>query len=458
MTDRPNVLFVILDSARRDRVSLYGHDRPTTPTLESLAGESTVFDNAYTPTPWTLPSHCSMFTGEFPSEHGVTNGFADRRPALPEATETLAERLSDRGYRTAGFSNNPWVGTLSGLHRGFEEFVEWDLEITSESDAGIHDRRDRLYSRFHTLLAQAARQPVFLLKRPFFTANLAGRAGEWVRATADDPRPSFTFVNLMEAHSPYFPPDEAFEALDLPTPGPIEPRLLNTRLLAYVLGKTSLDGDDRRRVLEYYDACLRYQDGKLAELLDAYRREGLFEDTLVVICADHGKTLGEFPRDGEPSHYLRDLNTNVPLVVKEPGQREGDRVGDPVELRELFGLMAEPGASVDSLAREHALTEDHIPHTGTTAEEVTRWRVISGRDHRLARSESGEQYLFRRGASTVDERVIPAPDETEPAVLAELSDALDARLAGLSETDDRGDADEEIAGATQAQLRDLGYL
>ncbi|MFC6784598.1 sulfatase [Halobaculum halobium] len=458
MADRPDVLFVILDSARRDRVSLYGHDRPTTPTLDALAEEATTFENAYTPTPWTLPSHCSMFTGKFPSEHGVTNGFADRRPALPASTETLAERLSERGYRTAGFSNNPWVGKLSGLDRGFEEFVEWDLEIGRESGAGIHSRRDRAYSRAHSLLAQAARQPVFLLKRPFFTDSLVTRAREWVETTADDPQPTFTFLNVMEAHSPYFPPDEAFEELGLTTPGPIEPRLLNTRLLAYVLGKADLAGDDRDRVLEYYDAALRYQDAKLAELLDTYRDLGLLEDTLVVICADHGKTLGDFPRDGEPSHYLRDLNTNVPMVVRTPGQRGGERVDDPVELRDLFGLIAEPGADVSSLAREHALTEDHIPHTGTTKEEVDRWRVISGRDHRLARSEDGEQYLFRRGESTVDERTIPSPERTEPAVLSALSEALDDRLADLTETDDHGDTDEAIGGSTEAQLRDLGYL
>lgn len=155
----PDVLFLVLDSARRDRVSAYGHDRPTTPTLDTLTNEATVFEHAYVPAPWTLPSHCSMFTGLYPSEHGVTSAYTDQGFGLPSGVSTLAEQLTERGYHTAGFSNNPWVGQLSGLDRGFEEFVEWDLEI-SRSANPIHGRRGRLYSGLHTALGHASRQPL----------------------------------------------------------------------------------------------------------------------------------------------------------------------------------------------------------------------------------------------------------------------------------------------------------
>ena len=83
-----------------------------------------MFEQVYPPAPRTLPSHSSMFIGVTPSEHGVTNRFFDRTPRLPDGVSTPAERLSKRGYRTAGFSNNPWVGQLTGLDRRFEEFVE----------------------------------------------------------------------------------------------------------------------------------------------------------------------------------------------------------------------------------------------------------------------------------------------------------------------------------------------
>jgi len=461
MTARPDILFLILDSARKDRVSLYGHDRETTPALDALGRDATVYENAYTPTPWTLPSHCSMFTGKFPSEHGVTNGFSDRRPSLPESESTLAERLTDAGYRTAGFSNNPWVGSLSGLDRGFDEYVEWDLEIGRTDDSGITSTVDHLYSRFHTLLGQAARQPVFLLKRPFFTNNLIRRGKRWVRETTDDDAPTFTFLNLMEAHSPYFPPNRAFDVLDLDAPGPLEPRTLNTRLLAYVLGKTDLSGENRERIMEYYDAALRYEDEKVRELLETYREVGLFDDTLVIVCSDHGKTLGEFPRDSEPSHYVRAHNTNVPLVVKWPGQTRGEWVDDPVELVDLFDLVVDAAsgdAATPDLGRDRAMTEDFVPHTGSRSTEVTRWRVISEEEYRYARTENGEEYLLAHGDSTTDEIVVTAESGEAVAAARRLSDALDRRVPDPGDTTKRETGEGKISGTTESQLQDLGYL
>jgi choline-sulfatase len=459
MTERPDVLFLVLDSARKDRLSLYDHDRETTPYLERLAETATVYENAHVPAPWTLPSHCSMFTGKYPSEHGVTNGFADRRPVLPADETTLPERLSEAGYRTAGFSNNPWVGQLSGLDRGFDEYVEWDLEIGRTSGADIHDRRERLYSRAHSALGQAARQPVFALKRRFFTDSLVSRARRWVARGGTTP--TFTFLNLMEAHSPYFPPRDAFEELGLSRPGPVEPRLLNTRLLTYVMGKTDLDGSDRRRVMEYYDASVRYEDGKVEELLEPYRERGDFDDMLLVVCSDHGKTLGDYPRDGDPPHYIRDINTNVPLLVKRPGQTSGRRVEDPVELTDLFGLVSSAvgGDASTSMQREHALTEDFVPHTGTEQSETTRWRVLSTPDHKYARSDAGTEYVFERHPNPVDERLLDGPEGgTDRPTTAELARALDERVSSLRTADAGESESEEIEGAVQSQLRDLGYL
>lgn len=308
MTDQPHVLFLVLDSARTDRISAYGHDRETTPNLDELTDEAVSFDNAFAPAPWTLPSHWSMFTGLYPSEHGVTNGFTDSGLPRPGGVTTVPERLSERGYGTAGFSNNPWVGQLSGLDSGFDDFVEWDLEI-SRSRAEPARRRDAVYARLHWLLGRAANQPQALIKRRFFTANLAERATKRFVETAGSGQPAFTFINLMEAHSPYYPPRRAFKQLGLSPPGPLEPRLLNSRLLAYVLGKAALPPSRRERVLEFYDASLRFQDEMVGTMIGTLRDENLFEETLLVVCSDHGKTLGEYDRGDVPPHYLRDIKS-----------------------------------------------------------------------------------------------------------------------------------------------------
>lgn len=482
--DLPPVLFVVLDSVRRDRLSLYGHGRETTPALQSFAERATVYENAVVPAAWTLPSHTSMFTGLFPSEHGVTNGFLDATGSLGTDVTPLPERLRSEGYRTAGFSNNPWVGSLSGLDEGFEEFVEWNLEIGADGGGGIHSRRDRLYSRVHSLLGHAARQPVFALKRRFFTGNLVERAARWLEPglaarndagtgahseggrSADGPQ--FTFLNLMEAHSPYFPPGNSFRELDLPAPGVLEPRLLNTKLLAYVMGRAELPARRRQRVLEYYDASLRYQDREFGTLLDAVPDETL-EEALVVVCADHGKTLGEYDRDRTPPHYVCDINTTVPLVVKYPGQREGRRVREVVELARLADLVRDGGRRpLESYTPRsgdgcrYGLVEEFVPHTGRERGEVSRWRALVGADHKLVRGEDGSEFLYERTPPGEREREVTKADVAD-CMAAALDERVDALAAGPS-SEHRGARDDtepdgaDLDSDVEAQLGDLGYL
>src|SRR5262249_30769385 len=115
----PNVVLVVLDTTRADHLSAYGYPRPTAPFLEALASESTLYETAESPAPWTLPSHASLFTGLLPSAHGATA----EHQWLREKFLTLAELLRRHGYVTAGFSNNPTVSHASNLDQGFEHFA-----------------------------------------------------------------------------------------------------------------------------------------------------------------------------------------------------------------------------------------------------------------------------------------------------------------------------------------------
>ena len=451
-----DVLFIVLDSARRDRVSAYGHDRETTPTFDALAEEATLYENAYTPAPWTLPSHSAFFTGLYPTEHGITNGFADRSIRVPSKHETVAERLKGRGYRTAGFSNNPWVGKLSGLNRGFDEYVEWDLEVSRSEDDSLHGLTGDLLSRGHTALGYAARQPLVLLKRRFFTSTLVERAQHWL--AKEDDRPTFTFMNLMEAHSPYYPPKSAFRQLGLEKPSPFESRRLNTELLAHTAGKRKLSETRRRRTLDYYDASLRYQDGELAAVLASLKRAGRYEDTLVVVAADHGKTIGEFDRNESPTHYVRDVNNKVPLLVKWPGQTEGERVEDPVDLVGLYGAMTGDVSPEEFISPDGvAMTQDSVPHTASAATDVTGWTVVATGEAKLARDDAGNEYFFA-GEGPAEE-IVPE-SEMDAGTVEKLRSAMDTRLDALVEddADEPTDEDAGLDGNVQGQLKDLGYL
>ncbi|MEM8545702.1 MAG: sulfatase-like hydrolase/transferase, partial [Cyanobacteria bacterium P01_H01_bin.119] len=128
MADRPDVLFLVLDTQRADRLSCYGYDKPTSPHLDAFAADATLFKSAIAPAQWTVPSHASMFTGRYPSEHGVLQSYS----VLPPEVPTLAQRLSQGGYYTAGFCNNPLVGVINnGLRRGFYSFLNYSGLMTS---------------------------------------------------------------------------------------------------------------------------------------------------------------------------------------------------------------------------------------------------------------------------------------------------------------------------------------
>jgi choline-sulfatase len=448
-----------LDSLRRDRVSAYGHDRETTPCLDQFGATATRYANAYTPAPWTLPTHVSLFTGMFPSEHGVTNVFPNSDSRLSGGVRTLAEKLKADGYRTAGFSNNPWVGQTSGLDRGFDDYIEWNLEIRHETVGQIHSRLDRVISRFHSIVGHAARQPAYLLKRPFFTDSLTRRATSWIESAAGG-QPWFCFMNLMEAHSPYFPRQWAFETLGLEPPGPVEPRLLNTKLLAYIAQKLELSPETVKRVLEFYDASIRYQDRKVEAVLESLRDCGVFDDTLVVICSDHGKTLGEFDRGAAPSHYLRDINTRVPLLIKAPGQTTQRVVESPVELVSTYRFILDGGdrpfRSYQPFA-DYALFEDFSPHTGRTnpPNGVTHWRGVGTTDGKFVRNRAGETVWFDDKGLDEQARPEAAADDNE-ALAALLSDRVDE--LDDSPTASETQSFESFEGDVKAQLEDLGYM
>ena len=106
MKEIPDIIFIVLDTQRADRLGCYGHETAVTPHLDHFAQESILFEQAISPAQWTIPSHASMFTGLYPTTHQVTQSSQSLGPDTPH----LAELLSRQGYETIGFCNNPLVG------------------------------------------------------------------------------------------------------------------------------------------------------------------------------------------------------------------------------------------------------------------------------------------------------------------------------------------------------------
>lgn len=452
MSETSPVILIVLDGTRVDRLSLYGHDRETSPHLDALASHAVVFENAYTPASWSLPAHTSMFSGLYPSEHGINNVFAGEPFGSPETLDTLSTELSADGYRTGGFSANPWLGQNSGLDAGFDLFVEWDLELSTLPAGWAPTPRERFYSAVHSLLGKAAQQPLALVKDDFFSARLFDTAVRWITDGAD---PSYTFINVMGSHTPYYPSKDAFAEIGLDRPSLLEPRLLNARIIRDQLRGEGTAVSNTERVREYYDSTIRSQDHRLGAFLDRLKSRSVYRDALIIVTADHGKTLGEFARNLTPSHTVRDVNVNVPLVVKFPQQRDHRCVTDPFEIVNLgeFVLADDPQPELaDSQTSEYALVEDYVPHTADEPTAVTRWRALTDGRTKYVVDDDGNEYLLE-GTGPQESLV------SDMTGLETMRNALEAKLATLDGGEPAGHEDTvELDRDVKSQLKDIGYL
>lgn len=136
----PNVILIVVDTLRADHMSCYHYERLTSPNLDQVAANGVLFENAISPSSWTLPSHASMFTGLYPNQHGA-EGFWDQ---LSADVPTIPEELERRGYETGAFSGSPFFTPRQGLGRGFNEFGDFFLF----TDACVHS--GPLYALCHS--------------------------------------------------------------------------------------------------------------------------------------------------------------------------------------------------------------------------------------------------------------------------------------------------------------------
>jgi arylsulfatase A-like enzyme len=317
----PNVLLVILDTVRASSLSVYGHERPTTPFLETLAREALRFERAISPAPWTLPSHASMFTGR--STHELS---ADWRRTLDAEYPTLAEYLRENGYATAGFvANLGYCGWESGLGRGFIRYednpVSFRQAITESSLLNtVVDHR-----WFKTLVG---RDENFMRK----SGDEVNRAFlDWLRGQPEN-RPFMAFLNYYDAHDPYQPPEPFRSRLATgASRGRMSPLHRWNDDPFNPLPADSIIRQER----EAYEGAIAYLDQKLAELVGELEHLGRLDETIVIITSDHGEEFGEHGvYDHGNSLYIEGIH--VPLLIRYPPRVDGGRVRvEPVSLTRL---------------------------------------------------------------------------------------------------------------------------
>jgi arylsulfatase A-like enzyme len=452
----PDVLIVVLDTVRADRLSVDGYARPTSPELEALAREAVRFPRFYSTSSWTLPGHASLFTGLLPMQHGATQ----EHLRLERRFATLAEVLRDAGYRTWGASANPVVGPVSGLDQGFERFEEvW-----------------------RPAPAAAQGHPV----NEAFDAFLARVGSE---------RPYFAFVNYMEAHRPYRPPPELLRRFARQPASALRAQRVGERpWYAYYL-EAPPPAADVALLSDLYDASLAAVSARVGELIGALRRAGRLERTLVIVTSDHGENLGEH---GHFDHVfsLYETTLRVPLLVRLPdGPRAGTVDPRPGQLADLPAtvlrvcgveppraplsrvdlLSPEPGDARREIVAEYyhpaqaiAMIRSALGPEAAASERLRpylrRLRAVQADGRKLIWASDGRHELYDLRddpGETRDRAGEQGFEATAGALAARLESTLDRLAAPASKRPPRAiagfGAEGRVDDETNEALRALGY-
>lgn len=360
----PDVVLVVLDTVRKDVLSGGGSPAPGQPTLDDLRERCWVHPRAIAPAPWTVPSHTSIFSGLPPWEHHVHIRGRSRRLAAGQTT--LAQSLQELGYRTASFASNNLVGPVTGLHRGFDWWAaggrqDWLLRglASPPSESCQANWVTKLGKMTHLALQEPiwsliARWPgpvdaLATMLHQFqddpSSTEISGwidqRMRHWL-ATVPAERPTFVFVNLMEAHEPYFGLRTArngFQGATLRRRG--APRADSRN---WASGTWTPSEDDLSALREAYAETFPVLDQRLHKLVRVLDEAGRWKDSLFVLMSDHGQALGE---GGVLFHGLRTAEplTSVPLWIRPPRNVEV-----PLPIDEHVSL-ASVRAAIESMVR-----------------------------------------------------------------------------------------------------------
>ncbi|MEO8634276.1 MAG: sulfatase [Gemmatimonadales bacterium] len=392
----PNVLLIVMDVVRAKSLSLYGYERPTTPSLVQWARRGVVFDSAYAPSPWTLPSHSSLFTGLPHRELGV-----DWRIPLDRRHPVLAERFGAAGYRTGGFVGN-WFYTTrqSGLARGFDQYLGLRRTL-----------KQTMLSSTPGQLLFGSSPGQYSMERDADRRNASVVTQEFLAWSAqEDPRPFFAFLNYFDAHKPRVAPPDGYPP--------------------FVTGRSEQDG---------YDGNIWYIDHELGGLLAQLDRSGVLDKTVVVITSDHGELFGEHGLNGHGTNlYLPALH--VPLMILGGGVPQGVHIGRAVSLTDLAATLEElrgvgdrslPGRSLVG-CWSGATCEPSLISAAVTRSPWRARKTPASRGPLVTIIADGWQYI---GSSTGEEqlyRLTPAASDDNVAARPDLGETL-ARLRHLSE-------------------------
>lgn len=361
--EKYNVLLITIDTLRRDHLSAYGYRRNTTPTLDTLARQSSLFKNAYSTAPMTVPSVTSIMTSTYFAQHHVANN----RMAFDGSVPTLAQALHASGYTTAAFIGNAVLKPDRGLYRGFDVY-------------NAHLPGSEINRRLPERDAE----------------RLTAAALSWLQA--HDKERFFLWLHYQDPHAPYNPPEAFAHVFD-----PSEPSDVTLPIVPLpedpggIPEYAALPGIfDPQVYIARYDSEIRYTDQSISEIVKFIGSNSLLGRTMIAVTADHGESLGENDHYFAHGHNVTSDLTNVPLFLYVPGKPQ-QVYSHPVQtidiaptLLKLLSLKVPPSFVGEFLFQPDA------SRTILAEQPNVRWAVIE---------ERGRYIYNRTGDETINGEV-----------------------------------------------------
>ncbi|ANM28922.1 hypothetical protein ABI59_03820 [Acidobacteria bacterium Mor1] len=417
---RSGVVLVVLDTTRADHFSSMGYPRETTPNFDRLADESRLYRNAWSQAPWTLPSFASIVTGVLPRHHGAgmkpsESGARQLQGVRPEVP-TMAELLSRAGYATAAWVNVVFCNPGTGISRGFDVY---DFHTSDASNQGHRDARA--------------------------TTDAALR---WAESVGE--RDFLMMVHYFDPHLVYDPPapfDTRFE----PAGASALPRGFGhaRELFALRRGEIELTPGEKGSLIARYDGELAFADEQFGRLRAGLERMGLWEDSLVIVVADHGEEFWDHGGFEHGHSHHREL-LHVPLIVKRPGESPESRF-DRVRQIDILPTVLDyagidgpplPGGVLGSVDAPFAIAEGSLWGGDLVS--------IRGDEGTLIQEQDGSGRLFYAADDPDERRSVLDRDATAAESLA--------GVLSLVPAPGQGRLDVDLDPEELQILRDLGYV
>lgn len=372
-----------MDTARAKTVLNGSSISDEFPNLQRISSEGTVFSNAVASSPWTLPSHASMFSGQYSSVHGTNAGSKYFQPD----EKPLVEAVSDLGYQTSCFTNNPWISPSFGFD-GFDEFNScWKIFNRGESLADIA-KTDGFIPQLRKLINKSASiDGPFTISNAIYMRYVRGlydsgsrrtnrRFIKWVQ-NRENTMPFFAYINYMEPHLEYDPPQK-FKIKTLSQAQIAKANDIKQDAWAYITGNSNIGEVEFGLLKKLYLAELKYLDYRIGKLYDVLESSGILKNTVVIITGDHGENISEH---GLMDHQynLYDSVIRVPLIISG-----GEKVlhknicEDPVELRDIYPTVLDIANSYEGI-------ECKVSSNNTSTNSLIRNQEISsGREYTIS--------------------------------------------------------------------------